>query len=1122
MQFRRFVGFWVLAGALLLAGTLLGVVVWRYPDWLSIQPGSERQTFWLVVIAATTLIVVLFLLGYHLLGRELGRSAYRKQDAKDFPQVSRSKPQVAQVAQSAVPNAAYLRERYGVFWRRKIRLLLVVGEPEQIEAIAPGLAEQRWLEGQNTVLLWAGSVQGEPQDSLLVQWRGLCRRRALNGVVWALSKDQCTDAAAMSAGARRLQSLARALRWQLPLHLWQVGDSAWSQDERDSQPVGCLLPRRLTPQILEENLNGLLAPLRQAGLVQLQDALTHDFLLRLSRDLQAKGIARWRQVLTPILGEFAGSVPLRGLWFSLPVSRVESTLPHFWFEDAVWQGVLGDKTGTGFRLGWSPYRVGYVMVLGLAVLWGAGLLLSFVSNRAQIAQVHTSLSALQQSSQGDEQLQALNELVRELARLDDRVQGGAPWYQRFGLNQNQALLETLWPRYVEANNRLIRDPATAALRQQLSALVKLAPDSPERAERARDAYAQLKAYLMMARPEKADAGFLVKTLGDTQPTRPGIAPGRWQSLAPNLWQFYGEHLAANPAWRIEADPRLVAQVRQVLLGQLGQRNAEASLYQQLLDDAANHFPDLGLHQLVGDTDASVLFSTGASVPGVFTRQAWEGQVRQAIDEIAEARREEIDWVLSDKPTDIDTRLSPDQLRERLTERYFQDYASAWLDLLNSLRWQEAGSLDEVVDQLTLMSDVRQSPLIALMNTLAYQGQAGARTQALTESLVKSAQKLIGQNKAPVIDQLAHTPSGPLDATFGPLLALLGKGPEGKNGADGLSLQSFLTRVTRVRLKLQQVSTAPDPLEMTQALAQTVFQGRSIDLTDTQAYGNLLAASLGSEWGGAAQTLFVQPLEHAWQRVLQPSAAGINSQWQRSIVSHWNDAFASRYPFTATTSDASLPMLGQMIRADSGRIEQFLQRQLSGVLRKEGSRWVADPRHSQGLRFNPQFLTAINQLSDLADVLYTDGGMGLSFELQGKPVRDVVQTTFILNGDKHQYFNQKESWQRFNWPGRSDYPGVSLSWTSLLAGERLFGDYPGTWGLIRLLEKAQVTPLDDGDSRYRMVLKAPDGLNLIWHLRTELDAGPLALLKLRGFKLPQQIFLSESAVETPYAQNGSFP
>ena len=63
-------------------------------------------------------------------------------------------------------------------------------------------------------------------------------------------------------------------------------------------------------------------------------------------------------------------------------------------------------------------------------------------------------------------------------------------------------------------------------------------------------------------------------------------------------------------------------------------------------------------------------------------------------------------------------------------------------------------------------------------------------------------------------------------------------------------------------------------------------------------------------------------------------------------------------------------------------------------------------------------------------------------------------------------------------------------------------------LIRLLEQARVTTLDDGDSHYRVVLKAPDGLGLTWHLRTELGAGPLALLKLRGFKLPTQIFLAE--------------
>jgi type VI secretion system protein ImpL len=292
------------------------------------------------------------------------------------------------------------------------------------------------------------------------------------------------------------------------------------------------------------------------------------------------------------------------------------------------------------------------------------------------------------------------------------------------------------------------------------------------------------------------------------------------------------------------------------------------------------------------------------------------------------------------------------------------------------------------------------------------------------------------------------------------------------------------------------------------LAQTVFQGKGVDLTDTRAYGRLLAASLGAEWAGIGQTLFVQPLEQAWERVLQPSATALNRHWQRTIVDPWDQAFTGRYPFAATTSSASLPMLGQMIRADSGRIEQFLQRELAGVLRKEGAQWVADPSHSQGLRFNPAFLTAIGQLSQLADVLFTDGGMGLSFELQAKPVRDVVQTTFTLDGQRLHYFNQIERWRRFTWPGVGEHPGVSLTWTSLRGGERLFGDFSGPWGLIRLLELAQVTALDDGDSRYRLQLKTPDNLLLTWHLRTELDAGPLALLRLRGFRLPAQIFLDE--------------
>ncbi|MDP0953181.1 hypothetical protein Q6283_28275, partial [Klebsiella pneumoniae] len=89
------------------------------------------------------------------------------------------------------------------------------------------------------------------------------------------------------------------------------------------------------------------------------------------------------------------------------------------------------------------------------------------------------------------------------------------------------------------------------------------------------------------------------------------------------------------------------------------------------------------------------------------------------------------------------------------------------------------------------------------------------------------------------------------------------------------LQTYLTRITRERLRLQQVANASDPQEMMQVLAQTDFQGKSVDLTDTQQYGSLISASLGEELSGFGNTLFVQPLTQDWETVLLPSAASLN-------------------------------------------------------------------------------------------------------------------------------------------------------------------------------------------------------------------------------------------------------
>ncbi|MFL4293945.1 ImcF-related family protein [Enterobacter asburiae] len=1117
--------FSVLATAVLFVATvtllvLAGGLLWWY--W-----GEDLSTEWDVIRRIMTAcfvawgvalcVLVLGFIAFHLMIRDkvMGEAFSRPVKKKRTHPL----PLKADIS-------SHLRRRYNLFWRSKVRLLLVTGDENAIAQLVPNLQARQWLEGNRTVLIYGGSLTDEPDEKKYTALRKLRRARPLDGIVRVIGEGQSITPQMSDSDLRGLEKISELLRYSVPVYLWQLCDSDWPQVKRTEQTVGTTFPLRAKPDDITRQLELMLPTLRTQGVSQVAENNSHDFLLRLSQRLKDGGIAHWAQQLLPWLSVSQQRVPLRGLMFSLPENKpadtsggttnAEKYVPesqrHALTLPVAWQGVVDDCTRVrGHRVGmaWEQMLAwGLMAVIGI---WGVGMLLSFTLNYSQISSVASKAHDLvEHPSVSDYQLTALHELRNDAGRLLHNIQEGTPWYQRFGLDHNQQLLNAMLPWYGVANSRLIRDPANAALTQKLNALANSEPNSDQRAQLAKPGYDQLKAWLMMARPDKVDGAFYAQAMKTVQPTRMGISTGLWQSLSPDLWAFYISELPKQPQWKITPDAQLVSQSRQVLLQQIGRRNAESTLYENMLKSVRRNFADVSLEDMTSGTDARRLFTTDEVVPGMFTRQAWEGGIQQAIEKAANSRRDEIDWVLSDSRKAVSADMSPEALKARLTERYFTDFAGSWLNFLNSLHWNPANNIADVTDQLTLMSDVRQSPLIALMNTIAWQGQTGQQSEGLSDSIIKSAKDLVGGKDKPAIDQSATGPQGPLDETFGPLLQLLGKntGTNVMSADNSLSLQTYLTRITRVRLRLQQVASASDPQEMMQTLAQTVFQGKSVDLTDTQQYGSLISASLGEEWSGFGSTMFVQPLTQAWETVLQPSAASLNDKWTRSVVANWRTAFEGRFPFAASKSDASLPMLAEFIRKDSGRIDRFLTTELSGVLHKEGSQWVPDKVNSQGLSFNPAFLRAINQLSELSDILFTDGSQGISFELQARPASQVVETQLTIDGQKLHYFNQMADWQSFRWPGDTYKPGTMLTWTSVNAGARLFGDYRGTWGFIRWLDQGKRQQLDR--SQWMVSYTAPDGRTLQWVLRSQLGRGPLALLELRGFTLPDQIFSVDSA------------
>ncbi|MGT2433047.1 ImcF-related family protein [Cupriavidus basilensis] len=221
----------------------------------------------------------------------------------------------------------------------------------------------------------------------------------------------------------------------------------------------------------------------------------------------------------------------------------------------------------------------------------------------------------------------------------------APLATRFGLNRDPAVLAALWKPYARASRELLVTPLQRDLEASLVDLAQLRTTVLDAATNrvALSGHQALKTYLMLANPERAESAFLAPQLVRHWSTDARMTPGERQDLAERLLTFYARHLQSNPAGPIEPRPELVAGARQTLLAVIGERNAEDTVYRGVIEsfgeNAGSKYPDQTLAALTAGTDPRGLVRAAAIVPGVFTRQAYEGYVAPAIEQAA--RRTEI-------------------------------------------------------------------------------------------------------------------------------------------------------------------------------------------------------------------------------------------------------------------------------------------------------------------------------------------------------------------------------------------------------------------------------------------------------------------------------------------------
>jgi len=1033
-----------------------------------------------------------------------------------------------------------LQDAHGWRWRYSERWLLLCGDTTAIDRLAPTLRRDGWAITPHAVLLYGGKTgsAGEGSDIPDIAWlkQIACtrRRRPVDATVAVIRRGADKRSGFDSdLLVHQLHLQSRALGWAAPSYVLYASEVNGEQPDA-AEVVGCTWSGRQSDlHPLDTTLNTLSMRLAERGVSHLSQQVLQPCLAHLSQLIDAR-----RHALAELIASLGKSRARRsavhGVLF-VPLfkpttgvdasedgaSRVDVCGASLPWPALNWQAIgRHSRHVRGRRIGLSVSGVAAWSLTALLSLWLIGSLISSTSNRATIANAEDVVTRLRGAQKPVDAALDLNALQKQLDTLELRQQEGAPWHTRFGLNRDTRLLDALWPHYQTASQRILAAPLQRQLEARLQQRNAMSDQELANGGEAqvKTAYAELKTYLMLAHPQHTDPAFLIpQWLSGGQPAMPTqsqLSLGGWRDLSQQLITFHVNHLAAHPAWAIAADVALVGAARQALVAVIGLQNSTDVLYQSILDDNAGKYPPLSLQTLLGNSSSRGLFDTNATIPGVFTRAAWDERIAKAIDAADQQRNIDHDWVLSDNASGGQVRASGSALKAALRSRYFADYARAWETFLNSVQWQHDNTLSGTIDQLTLLADAQRSPLSALFRAIAYQAGAGTTVQSLSDNLVNKAKQLVQGNDPDPSRAVAADPGeAPLAQAFGPLLHLIdssGAATASTNATVGphtdMRLARYLERVTAVRLKLQHIMMSSDPDAMSRTAAQAILQGKTSDIADSRDYASRVGASLGEQWSGFGRAVFERPLEQTWGVVLRPAAANLNATWRSAILSAWNSAFSGRYPFVDSANDASLPELGRFLRSEGGLIPQFVTTQLAGMLERQGDRWVA----TQGaggnlLTLDPLFIDGLNRLTHISNRLFAEGDARIRFAL--KPVGTGGITDLRLkNGSQTlHYFNQREEWQPMTWPGEALSDDAGLEWRTEKSGLRTERNADGRFGLIRLLSQASVTQVDG--ARYLLTWR-PDGsggVPLRMLLRSEAGAGPLDVLALRDFTLPQQVF-----------------
>ncbi len=764
---------------------------------------------------------------------------------------------------------------------------------------------------------------------------------------------------------------------------------------------------------------------------------------------------------------FSESPLLRGFYFTAnvkegdgstrpPVSEEGTERPaqavgHAYFSNRFFNDVLlrdKDLAASFQALRKRPPRLRSFLLAGaMLVLFilTVGAVVSFFGNRILVA------DALERGARADEirradlgkdttkkdpaaarvEVEAVDALRETLVRLDDYDRTSPPLPLRFGFYSGDALNQSLRTIYFDSIAQRYFNPTVAGVERDLQAFASGA--SQRNAGSLTDApttvseedilgrnYDLLKAYLMLADPQKVEPTFLASQLQDYWKKS---SPPDMEIVSQQQLDFLARQASKDDAPHIRVNDRLVAEVRR----KLAAYPPVNRFYKRVVTEINAKTTPVNLDSVLEGRGRGVLAGT-YTVPGSFTIDGYRNYVRAAIDSAGEEISKD-DWVMGTAASGAQTQSTD---ISKLQGMYLREYTDQWRRFERGISVQQFRAKDDAVEALKALSST-ESPMERVMAEVARNTNLSAKPES---------RGVWGWIKG-LFSRNAGDESGgntEVEKEFRPLFQFVSSGEAKKDSSPMSQYRAELRRVL-------------DPLESASAdqLSQTskaLLTGRD-DIGLQKAEQNVSKLLDGFKTAAATDTaaLLKQPLSNLRAMLYGGGYEQIEKAWREQIYPK-AQAVESGFPFT-DSGVSSVTDLARFLNPTNGQFSMFFNERLATSFDDVDGRWKL--KESGAFKFSDDFVKYLNDARRLRESLFANGGqqpeVSYDVTLQPVPNTDIV---IEIDGTRVETRGTSPQSAKFIWPARAGSSGAKIT-VIAASGEPVEKSFPGEWGLFKLFE-----------------------------------------------------------------------